>query len=107
MKYNRTFNYIGHVFYDRFKSVIINDFRQYVVTLIYTLFKLQLEATKLQYIMENPVKAKIVARPEDFEYNGINFMKKGWYEVVNPPDPAIMLLIPGIRQEALISKDGT
>ena len=45
---------IGHVFYDRFESVIINDFRQYVATFI--------------YIMENPVKAKIVERPEDFEY---------------------------------------
>ena len=87
MKYNRTFNYIGHVFYDRFKSVIINDFRQYVATFI--------------YIMENPVKAKIVEKPEDFEYNGISFMKKGWYEVVNPPDPALMLLIPGIGQKAL------
>jgi REP element-mobilizing transposase RayT len=89
MKYNRTFNYIGHVFYDRFKSVIINDFRQYVATFI--------------YIMENPVKAKIVEKPGDFEYNGISFMKKGWYEVVNPPDPALMLLIPGIGQRALSS----
>ena len=91
MKYNRTFNLIGHVFYDRFKSVIISDFRQYVTTFI--------------YIMENPVKAKIVERPKYFEYNGINFMKKGWYEVVNPPDLSILLLIPGIELRALSRAD--
>ena len=51
--------------------------------------------------MENPVKAKIVERPEDFAYNGITFMKKGWYEIVNPPDLSIMLLVPGIGQEVL------
>lgn len=92
MKYNRLFNYKGHVFYDRFKSVIIYNFRQYVATFI--------------YIMENPVKANIVKQPEDFEYNGINFMKKGWYEVINPPDSAIALVISGMRQRVLSSRIG-
>ena len=44
---------------------------------------------------------EVVKRPEDFEYNGITFMKNSWYEVVNPPDPAILLLLPGISQGAL------
>ena len=79
MKYNRTFNYIGHVFYDRFKSKIIEDFRQYVATFI--------------YIMENPVKAGIVTRPLDFEFNGVSFMHKGLYEVIKPPDIAIKLQV--------------
>ena len=82
MKYNRAFNYIGHVFYDRFKSKIIEDFRQYVATFI--------------YIMENPVKAGIVERPLDFEFNGVSFMRKGLYEVINPPDMDIKLIVHGI-----------
>ena len=53
MKYNKTFNYIGHVFYDRFKSVIINDFRRYIATFV--------------DIMENSVRAGIVEQPQDFE----------------------------------------
>jgi len=61
-KYNKSFNYIGHVFYDRFKSKIIEDFRQYVATFI--------------YIMENPVRAGIVTKPEDFENNGVSFLQK-------------------------------
>ena len=65
-----------------FKSVI-NNFRQKVAIFI--------------YIMKNPVKAKIVERPEDFEYSGINFIKKGLYEVVFPPDPVILLLIQKIK----------
>ncbi|MBN2533515.1 MAG: transposase [Spirochaetales bacterium] len=87
MKYNKTFNYIGHVFYDRFKSKIINDFRQYIATFI--------------YIMENPVKANIVEYPEDFEFNGINFIRKGLYDVINPPDEVILLMVPGIGYRLL------
>ena len=82
MKYNRTFNYIGHVFYDRFKSKIIENFRQYVATFI--------------YIMENPVKAGIVERALDFEFNGVSFMQKGLYEVIKPPGMDIKLIVPEI-----------
>ncbi|MBN2531795.1 MAG: transposase [Spirochaetales bacterium] len=82
MQYNRTFQYKGHVFYDRFISKIINDFRQYVATFI--------------YIMENPVKAGIVSCPGNFEFSGINYLRKGLYEVINPPDNTIRLMFPGI-----------
>jgi putative transposase len=83
MKYNRTFNYKGHVFYDRFKSKIINSFRQFLATFI--------------YIMENPVKAGIVKSPEEFEFNGINYIRKGLYDVINPPDVSLALMVPGIQ----------
>ena len=84
MKYNKTFNYIGHVFYDRFKSKIIEDFRQYVATFI--------------YIMENPVRAGIVTKPAEFEYNGVSYMQKGLNDVINPPDDVIKLVVPGITK---------
>ncbi|MBN2439779.1 MAG: transposase [Spirochaetales bacterium] len=90
MKYNRTFSFKGHVFYDRFKSKIINDFRQYVATFI--------------YIMENPVRAGIVKNPALFEFNGVNFLKKGFYEVINPPDLPITLLVPGLLNTRITRK---
>jgi REP element-mobilizing transposase RayT len=89
MQYNRTFNYKGHVFYDRFKSKIINNFRQYVATHI--------------YIMDNPVKAGIVKKPGDFEFNGVSFMRKGLYEIIDPPDTMMKLIIPGLNK-CLISE---
>ena len=63
MRYNRMTNQKGHIFYDRFKSKIINDYRQYWAT--------------HKYIAYNPVKARIVESPVDYEYNGITFMQKG------------------------------
>jgi putative transposase len=82
MQYNRTFNYKGHVFYDRFKSKIIHNYRQYVATYI--------------YIMENPVKAGITKTAGEFEFNGVSYLKKGLYNVIDPPDYSIRLKLPGI-----------
>ena len=80
MQYNRTLKIKGHVFYDRFHSKIIGDYRQYVATFI--------------YITNNPVKAGIVSQPQDFEFNGVNFMKKGLHDVIDPPDLATLLMDP-------------
>ena len=62
MYYNRKFGFKGHVFYDRFKSVIMYDFLEFVRTFI--------------YIMENPVRAGLAEKAEDYFYSGINFMKR-------------------------------
>ncbi|MBN2441873.1 MAG: transposase [Spirochaetales bacterium] len=70
-KFNDKFNLIGHVWYDRFKSWILNSIHQMFVT--------------FQYITENPVKAGIVKKPEDYEHNGITFIKKGMYDIIHPP----------------------
>jgi len=71
VKYNKTFNFKGHVWYDRFKSKIINNIRQYVVTFL--------------YIMQNPVRAELVKDPLDFEYNGITFYINGIMDLFKPP----------------------
>lgn len=71
IKFNKLFNLIGHVWYDRFKSWILNSIRQMQTTFL--------------YISENPVKAGIVKKPEDYEHNGITFLKKGVYDLIHPP----------------------
>jgi REP element-mobilizing transposase RayT len=88
MHYNRHFKISGHVFYDRFKSKIIYNFRQYVATFI--------------YIAENPVKAGMVKHPEDFEFSGINFFKKGLHTIIHPPDFVISLIVSWMRSRLLL-----
>lgn len=61
-KYNRTYALQGHVWYDRFKSKIINDFRQALHTFI--------------YISHNPVKAGIVKNAVDYPYCGVGYHPK-------------------------------
>ena len=72
VKYNKIFNYIGHVWYDRFHSKVIYNFLQYVRTFI--------------YIGENPVKANIVKEPEQYEYSGSFHIKNELYYILDPPD---------------------
>ena len=50
------------------------------------------------YIMENPVRAGIVTKPAEFEYNGVSYMQKGLNDVINPPDDVIKLVVPGITK---------
>lgn len=70
LKYNRICGIKGHVWYDRFHSVILNDIFQYLDTYI--------------YVMRNPVKAGIVKKPDDYHYNGITFMLKGMMDLFMP-----------------------
>ena len=54
--YNRRYRKIGHLFQGRYKSILCQTDR-YLGELV-------------RYIHLNPVRARIVKRPEDFEYSG-------------------------------------
>ena len=56
--FNNSYNRCGHLFQDRFKSELIYDDRY------------MLEASK--YIHNNPVKAGMVKRPQDFRWSSYN-----------------------------------
>lgn len=71
LKFNRFFNYTGHVWYDRFTSKVIRSFHQYLITFL--------------YIAKNPIRAKIVENPLDYEYNGIRFFQKGILDILERP----------------------
>jgi len=71
IKYNKLLGITGHVWYDRFRSKIIDDIRQLIAT--------------YRYIAENPVRAGIVDNPIHYEYNGITYAKKGKTGIMEPP----------------------
>ena len=59
----RTYRHVGHVFQDRFKSFPVED-NTYL-----------LECGR--YIERNPVKAKMVRRPEDYRWSSYSFYGLG------------------------------
>jgi putative transposase len=63
---------MGHVWYDRFKSVVVQTRRQWIATFV--------------YVSTNPVRAGIVARPAQYQYNGITFLARRDFSVLKPPD---------------------
>ena len=71
VKYNKINGFYGHVWYDRFKSKIIKTFSQYLAV--------------YEYINNNPVKAGMVEKPEDYIYCGITYLKNKIYEIIDPP----------------------
>jgi putative transposase len=71
MRFNREFKRRGHVWYDRFKSEIVDN-RFY-------------EENSFGYIARNPVKAGIVQRPEDYKYNGITAILNGDFSLIEKP----------------------
>ncbi len=80
MKFNRIYNLRGHVWYDRFKSRVIDNIRQYLAT--------------FAYVNQNPVKAGLAQRPSEYPYCGLHHIRNGSFLVVDPPDVLVRLLEP-------------
>ena len=70
MKYNRIHGYKGHVWYDRFKSRILEGIFEYLDAYV--------------YVLQNPVEAGLVKRANEWRYNGITFMLNGGTELLEP-----------------------
>jgi len=69
--FNRTHREVGHVFQGRYKAIVC-DKDEYLLTLVC-------------YIHQNPVRAKMVRKAEDFPYSGHRGYAKGRVtEVVDP-----------------------
>jgi putative transposase len=87
--YNRAFGYAGHVWYDRFKSVVVDSLRQFIAV--------------FNYITMNPVKAAIVGDSTDYSHLGLRHVRDGDYSVVVPPDELVRLLFPAHNSLSLTS----
>ncbi len=90
IRYNRLRGCHGHVWYDRFRSKIIADFRQYVAT--------------FRYIMENPVRANMVCHPLQYPYNGITYLNRGDSRIIDPILSFARLVANDIAWYTLIPK---
>lgn len=77
--FNRIFGFKGHVWYDRFRSVVIGSLRQFIATFL--------------YITENPVAAGIVENENEYHYSGVRHIRDGDFSIVDPPDARVSLLV--------------
>jgi len=79
MGYNKTYGHNGHVWGERFHSTLISDLIQFLRTYF--------------YIANNPVKAGIVGKATDYLFNGVTFILKEDYEIIQKPDWNILEII--------------
>ena len=77
--YNKYYNLKGHVWYDRFKSKIINNFQQLLAT--------------FRYICNNPVKAEMVDNPEEYMYGALWEIQHKLFDIVEPPNLSIKMAL--------------
>jgi hypothetical protein len=68
------------VWYDRFKSVVVDSLRQFIAV--------------FNYITLNPVKAAIVRDPSEYSHLGLRHVRDGDCSVIAPPDELVRLLFP-------------
>ncbi|MBI9103744.1 MAG: transposase [Spirochaetales bacterium] len=79
-RFNRFFGLNGHVWYDRFKSKIIESLVQFLKT--------------FQYISDNPVKAGLCTNIRDYEFCGLRFIKQRNLGLIESPDNLLKLFFP-------------
>ncbi|MBC8553048.1 MAG: transposase [Candidatus Brocadiales bacterium] len=85
-RYNRKYHRKGHVFYDRFKSKIVNGSGYY--------------RRLLKYISNNPVKAKLSENIYSYRYSSLYHLMRKQYHINDEPDEDMLELFP-----LLLSKD--
>ena len=71
--FSRTYQHVGHVFQDRFKSLLVGD-NTYL-----------LECGR--YIERNPVKAKMVSTPDSYEWSSFRFYADNLSNDLLTPNP--------------------
>jgi len=69
MQYNRIMNIHGHVWQDRFKSIVVNSIRQFLRV--------------FEYITNNPIKAGLTSNVEDYRYCGTYFASRSDFSIIN------------------------
>jgi len=80
LRFNRMHGLRGHVWYDRFKSVVIRTLAQF--------------ARVYRYITENPVRARMVKTARDYPYGTIGVRQLGLPGVLDPPSYLARMLFP-------------
>jgi len=80
IQYNRRCGLQGHVWYDRFKSKIVENYHDFLHS--------------FRYIAENPVQAGIVKRPWDYAFSGITYIRAKRFHLVEKPSLLLYLLEP-------------
>ena len=88
VRFNKRFGWCGHVWYDRFKSRILEGLSQFLHT--------------FRYIAENPVRAGMVRFPWDHAYNGIAHIRNRDFHLIEEPLAVLKLLEPSLCEPLLL-----
>jgi putative transposase len=80
IRYNRMLGQHGHVWYDRFRSKVVQTARQIVHA--------------FAYIAANPVKATMVEDPFEYRHCGVRHIRDGDFSIVEPPDEILSSAFP-------------
>lgn len=89
VQFNKRFGWNGHVWYDRFKSRIVDGLNEYLHV--------------FRYIAENPLRAGIARYPWDYIYNGVTHLRRLDYRIVEKPTPVLKMLEPTLCSPFLLS----
>lgn len=87
MALNKRNGWKGHVWAERFFSRVIESFRAFVEI--------------FDYIDQNPVKACIASRAQDWPYGGLAWHRAGLHDLVDLLPSTILALFPGHAQLSL------
>lgn len=79
LRYNRLFSIKGHVWYDRFKSVVVTSLRQYIAT--------------FEYICDNPVRAGLASLRKQYRYGPWGLIRYGPTGLIDEPSPLVRALL--------------
>jgi REP-associated tyrosine transposase len=80
INYNNKYNRKGHLWYDRFKSIIVRDSLHY--------------RTVIKYITNNPVKANLTNDIYSYRYSGLYHLMRKQYYLIDEPDEIMRELYP-------------
>jgi putative transposase len=85
--YNNKYNRKGHLWYDRFKSIIVRDSLYY--------------RTVINYITNNPVKANLTNNIYSYRYSGLYHLMRKQYHLVDEPDEIMRELYPFLPSDKM------
>ena len=89
VRFNKRCGYCGHVWYDRFKSKILDGVGDFLHA--------------FRYIAENPVRAGMVRRPWEHRYNGVTFIRNKEYHIIEEPNQVLRFFESGLCGPLLLS----
>ena len=89
VRLNKRLGWHGHVWYDRFKSKLVEGLGEFLHA--------------FRYIAENPIRAKIARFPWEHSFNGVRYLRNLDYEIIEKPNPVLKLLVPTLCTPFLLT----
>ncbi len=82
MRFNDIFERKGHVWYDRFKSALIEAQKHMMDVFM--------------YVINNPVKAKMATKASEYKYSGIACIQRNDFSLVEKPPGYLMEVVQSL-----------